>query len=160
MKGRKLCILGPRYDGPTAGHLEFTRTFHKMSNSIFWPGKQPPETKYLKDLSIAKNKNAGLFNRRGIAGRYLHLLHFLAGLTHTCLATNVGFLITVCIGHYNRHHETRATLCSMALATAFLVIQQPTILRTDVPRKILSDKGGAFLSIVVHDLILFCQTTH
>lgn len=64
--------------------------------------------------------------------------------------------VVVCVDHYTRYAETKALPTATAPDIASFFLEQ-VILRHGAPRELLSDRGSAFLSTIVTELLQACQ---
>lgn len=149
-------------DDPTAGHLGFARTFHKVFSRFFWPWMRLSVTKYLRGcMDCQKRKSQALlpsktlqplppppFCRIGIdlLGPFSYSLHG-------------NRWVIVCIDHHTRYAQTRATHSGIAVEIVAVLIER-AIVRDRTPREILSDGSVAFFSTIIRELLNLCHTTH
>lgn len=160
----RLDVLKALHDDPTSGHLGFVRTFHRVSSRFYWPRMRRSVTKYLRGCPDCQKRKheplppAGSLQSIPPSPKPFHRVGIdLLGPFPSSVAGNRW--VIVCIDYQTRYAETKATPSGTAVEIAAFLIEQ-IILRHGAPRELLSDRGTAFMSHVIQQLMQRCRTIH
>lgn len=157
-------VLRHFHNDPTAGHLGFSRTYDRIIRRFFWPGMRRSISNYVRSCVDCQR-------RKHQAARPQGQLQSIPPPNVPFSRVGVDLLgpfppsqngnrwIIVCIDHHTRYAETKALPTGTAPDIATFLLEQ-VILRHGAPRELLSDRGAAFLSTVVRELLNACNTVH
>uniref|UniRef100_L7LUQ7 RNA-directed DNA polymerase n=1 Tax=Rhipicephalus pulchellus TaxID=72859 RepID=L7LUQ7_RHIPC len=173
MAGRKLLLVIPSHmpsdvcayfhAEPQHAHAGVLKTYEQIRQRYYWQGLYTFVRKYIHLCSLCQQRKtfphspgllqplpcpAHLFDRVGI-DLYSPLPCSVAG----------NRWVVVAADHQTRYTET-ATLPSAGVRDLATFILHRFVLHHGAPRELLSDRGRAFLSEVLQQLLHSCRTVH
>ncbi|SCV66471.1 Integrase core domain protein [Anaplasma phagocytophilum] len=157
-------VLAAFHDDPTAGHLGTYKTYARLRSRYFWPGMYRAVEKYVQSCVPCQTRKTSPhasdgqlmplpcperpFDRVGI-DLYGPLPMSSAG--HRW--------IVVAIDHLTRYAETAPLISATAQEIAQFFLSS-IVLRHGAPRFLLSDRGTAFLSALVQEVLAASRVIH
>lgn len=156
----RAAILHATHDDPTAGHLGFVRTLHRLKQNFYWPGMRRFAKQYVAGcLQCQRHKRPGSPSPGP--------LHPVTPPTSPFEQVGIDLLgplpksstghrwIIVCVDYLTRYVETASLVAATAEdVSAFLL--HSVILRHGAPRVIISDRGRQFTADVLEELLRLC----
>eukprot|EP00762_Andalucia_godoyi_P006395 ANDGO_02858.mRNA.1 Retrovirus-related Pol polyprotein from transposon 412 len=148
-------VLSQLHDDPLAGHLGFTKTYDKVRRRFFWPGMYQDTKHWVAscvDCSMKKTP------RRALPGTMEPIVvdgpfdmvgvDVLGPLTMTERGNKY---VVVFSDYLTKWTEAFAVPRADAVTIARLIVEE-VICRYGAPKKLLSDRGAAFLSGIVSEV--------
>lgn len=157
-------ILEEYHDAATAGHLGFTKTYERIRSRYFWPGLSTAVAKYVRSCASCQHRKRSTTPPTGLlqplpcpSAPFESVGIDLYG---PLPSTQCGYRwIVTAVDHLTRYAETAPIRSGTAAEVAEFILHN-IILRHGAPRVLLSDRGRAFLSTVVEELLRASHTTH
>lgn len=157
-------VLEAFHDAMTAGHLGFHKTYDRIRSRYYWPGLSTCVAKYVGSCSPCQRRK---LPTSAPAGELLPIpcptapfevvgIDLYGPLPVT--AAGNRWIVTA-IDHLTRYAETTSVITGSASEVADFVLQA-IILRHGAPRVLLSDRGKAFLSQLLNEVLRASGTTH
>lgn len=152
------------HDDPTAGHLGFHKTYERIRSRFSWPGLATCVAKYVASCSLCQHRKrptsppAGLLQPLPCPDAPFAVIGIDLYGPLPLSASGKRWVVTA-VDHLTRYAETAALPSGSAeeIATFFL---EAIFLRHGAPRVLLSDRGKAFLSKLLEDVLRTCNTIH
>lgn len=160
----RLRVLEAFHDDIAAGHLGFHKTYDRIKTRCFWPGLSTTVAKYVGSCALCQHRKRSTSPPAG----------FLQPLP--CPTTPFEFVgidlygplpltpsghrwIVTAVDHQTRYAETSPLHSATATEIANFFLNS-IVLRHGAPRVLLSDRGKAFLSKVLDEVLQACNTVH
>lgn len=157
-------ILEAYHDAATAGHLGFAKTYERIRSLYFWPGLSTCVAKYVRSCASCQHRKrsttppAGLLQPVPCPSAPFGTVGI--DLFGPLPPTSSGYRwIVTAVDHLTRYAETAPIRSGTAAEVADFILHN-IILRHGAPRVLLSDRGRAFLSSVVEELLLASNIVH
>lgn len=157
-------VLHELHASPTSGHLGVLRTYARIKERFYWAGMYKSVYKYVTACDqCQRHKTTNL--------RPAGLLHPLEPPSTPFFRVGVDLLgsfpplsadnrwIVVAIDHQTRYAETKAVPTATATDVAQFLLDQ-IILKHGAPRELLTDRGRAFVSRVISEILRSCSIIH
>ena len=157
-------ILKGLHDAPTAGHLSFSRTYDRVRKTVFWPGLYRSVRKYVAHCRDCQRRKAPSKRPTGhlqsIPPSYEPLERVGIDLLGRFPLSNMGNRwIVVCTDYLTRYAITKALPEGTSLEVAKFIMED-IILKHGAPRTIISDRGKAFQSKLIKQIVQLWGTIH
>lgn len=157
-------ILEAFHDDPSAGHLGFHKTYHRVRSRFFWPGMSTFVAKYVASCVQCQRRKrptsppAGLL--QPIPCPETPFATVGIDLVGPLPLTPSGYRwIVTAVDHLTRYAETAPLRSSSASDVADFFLDA-IVLRHGAPRVLLSDRGKTFLSTMIEQVLRACGTVH
>lgn len=163
-KGDRLNILKECHDDPLASHFGFTKTYHRVCNSYYWPGMKADVKKYVYRCEICHAQKVSQMGRSGLMGspkninQPFQLLSCDISGPYPKSKLNNCYLLVV-VDWFTKftfiHRMKRATakeICNF--------IENHVFLTFGVPQIMVQDNGSQFTSKEFKDLLTKYSISH
>jgi transposase InsO family protein len=152
------------HDSPTAGHLGFAKTYHRIARSFHWKGMQRHVSHYVRSCtSCQRHKGSPSTAATPVQSIPPPLrpfecigIDFVGPFPRT---VDGNKYILVSVDYLTRYAETMASPKADARTVSRFYLER-VVLRHGVPLKLISDRGQAFLAKMVAEVFRLCGTIH
>lgn len=157
-------ILEAFHDDASAGHLGFEKTYERIRSRFFWPGMSTSVAKYISSCVQCQHRkrvtssSSGPLQPAPCPPSPFHTVGIDLYGPLPCTPAGYRWIVTA-VDHLTRYAETSPLRSGCAQEIADFVLQS-IILRHGAPRILLSDRGRAFLSQILAEVLRAANTVH
>lgn len=157
-------VIAACHDDPTSGHLGLFKTYSRLRNRFFWRGMYRSASKYVRSCVPCQRRKPPTTSPAG-------LLHPIPPAEAPFQRIGIDMLgpfplssagnrwVIASVDYLTRYAETRATASGTAADVASFLLER-IILRHGAPQTLLSDRGAAFLSETVQNILRLSNIVH
>jgi len=168
----KLAVDGPErveilrecHDEPTAGHMGFLKTLHRVQEKYFWPRMSQDVRQYVKSCDVCKRSKASNLGRRGLMGEpkpatrpwQMVSVDFMGPLPRS---KNGNTILVVATDVFTKFVVAKA-LRDASTKKLVEFIENDIFLQWNVSEVVISDNGPQFISREFSQLLTRYRTQH